>query len=1474
MGLPFVFLGFFIWLVNLANGEADWVTHVLCSQTVSIKKNPSDVSKCFFTCCSKADQCKIGDSPKNIYTDPWKIDGTCFTREIEKHKKSCVFYSLDSHQFKCKVFSGFVVLKNKEINTINFPTPLNDPLVFVQATISNDINEYVTAWVANVTNTNFQIRLATTFSEKESYLLEHGVSWFAFDGQCPEAKDFQRAHMHATLLKLKNGLNREVIPSIKKNGSDRIAIFYQLYSFDFEVKDINLYHEDSVITLNIEPTSLAKENTLEANCAILMIDMNYFNEGISYKFGPLKFKLSPVRFLTGTTAFYFDEPIQPHIFYTPYYFHDGKNDNIKLHFICKWIHGNDNEWFQCNWKDNNGLPMDSRGTFGAFLMITGESGHLEIQKIVGKTNAGDCDDVRTVLAFSNPHGGMTYLDAQNMRLLNQSDSTDPKLIEKIYELDKKCIQKCLQHNEVCHSDPICLQNYLWPSCNILWNKKLIKQPNNDNTQEGQLVKDYTTLFDRIRVAICPKDTYLIEINKILHGPWVQKAVDICRLSKSMNEKNPNRKPILVVISNYISLNFCEILLADERFERSTWEPMSFMDEKLIPKNSMAELSIESLMDKYNLCAICVGGSRMTTFGTLVRDFENVYRDSASVSLNDCIETEWEPWGPCQAECIPEDGTVVRQRVRRVLYPASGDGRPCETVQTENCVSGLPSCSNFCSVGDWSPWSSCKDSKRTRQRFIRYYTSGCDGVELNQTSDCTSMDEPPSAEPAVAMLELQDHKELPKLQAQQLPQQEEDQELDVDCSLWSQWSGCTSGCQEVKGTQYRIAAKTNGRLCNYKETRECNGMFKCGLDKKIDCSTIAPAYYSDSNLQYCKEECKRLLEKCQDAFSSENEFECFARQRSESASFFFKCHFPHEMENSLNTLKKVFKNECFITRAGYSQSKGSWIDEDNGSCICSIPGAVPCSVMEVQANRFWVFDQMRSSNFCPIKMVNEMFFNPPRRSGSADALAYVSLANNARLHCPNSYGKDEGNFTFSELGKNDLSYFCRFGPFFSLYKTPDAYTHEYRYDCSHVKSTSPQATIDQCRGLCENVDTYCSYKGKDFVKCIRDRLTTEGYPEYKPFKKYNCKLPSDMNYNFNDDCQAVHMYTFGANNKSACLAICRNALLNCEARELNSKFETRDKCMMSAFNPTDSNKSSQVPVVRNSVAAFKQLCEFDTRLQTGRGYVLCKFPEKPCQYTEWSNWSKCSRDCNTYGNVATRFRTRKYLNDDKLICQQTGVGSLEFGLCSFLEPCGKGEWINNDLENWNEETYDHFIDYRMFSKDNKSDLAEWVVDAYNQYPELKNDKRCATNCKIFKTVKISSRTTIACGCPKQYNACSLSMALSSPDWMNQLASFCSENPTASVTFEGEIGNYKYYCSFDMLMLQSESNGEFACDHVDNNEYIACLSQHENVFRTTKRHFLLMGSISGLIFVLFVLIKTIIIKRNLRHQNNPEYMKKIQ
>ncbi|GBE60762.1 microneme MIC14 [Babesia ovata] len=1579
------------------------VDTVYCNHTALKQDAKIPVEKCRELCVRKAKKCLAVNRvmPKDVELEGVAVSPSCFKKTFTEYDANCAYAMTDEVDLKLRIVSGVIsvpISRGKNVTIAN----MTSPIVFAQL-ISNAGEHFpptakVKVNIIDKTTFNLSIK-GFPAGDDHKFEPECFVEWVAID-ECDKLKGFGHYHVHLQKYKVTSKetqlhsveLKAEVMP---KN----IAMFVQELSMHVEATASFITAKDG-IKVEIQPTHLGQPvgkegSAVSAEVAVLLVDMDHFKNGSRVMFGNVPISFPVWQRNKEHVQLAMTKPEQELIFFTPHYTRSARDMPVASCWLDH-VAGQHGSFF-CHLEPASLITLPHTGSPNFTFMMVGSV-----------TNASKAE----ISQFRYKGCEAAYAIKIAAKGARPKPWNTPD--------DMACKKSCLANYHLCRGNSVCLQAYMNESCALegfTFPKVETKAIENPPT----FVDVIHVLSYELKGAVC---TGLLEAAKIEQlekhkHQWKTESEKICREHEAQGKQDD----VLVVIDGHLSAKFCENIDVRENVE---WASLASMRDQLV-ENGKAK-SLEAIFAGKIVYGFChnEGIIQIERYFDRVKVEPEEPQEDVSV---DCVESEWEEWSPCSAECIPDTGIVIRKRVRYVLQQPSGNGRKCVIEETKQCTAAdLPVCSNICLLTEWTDWSRCVRSKQRRERYVKSYSGLCDNAQTVEIRDCRpGGDDPfswgdvdagltadgdgegeededelgedglgggdyePEETPDVNEDKIQlrrapqsstlrhqrrvlqgrrgldrpeprgyrkthprrnrngdtghrdgvddkqnlqtsdfmqkntnldgsvprddrsvsrggkqrgqggpnpsfsvsssgkvkggSHGEAKRVKAQGIEWRDQQQETDSssllevsgdfeddNCYLWSEWSGCSSVCNDDVGRQYKLSSRCDVHstydLADKIEKRHCDRQEECGLKKPVLCKQVRSLYFLETDDAMCQEECERLLESCVDT-KERNSLLCLAKLKTESAdaaAFFYRCVLPHEQEQTMQLLHRLFQNRCFLSRASYSEEDNSWVNKGAQSCHCSIPGSVPCTAKEVHYTRNDIYRDLMESGFCPSLNYKQAFFNVWKKIALPDSLTYVSLAGNQRLHCP--LGVDEETFTYTQFAPEELESYCRHGPIFAAMKTktdPVARQYTHQYDCSTVISTSATTTDFECGTLCRSIRARCLSNHRKYLKCIKDRLTSDFRYESYIFTEYGCKLPPNFDSWFDEEYYRAFVATLETEqaDKRACAILAQNAIMHCEAEELLNNSDTLTACMARQLGDAEPTTAAKPRTLfESSVASverFKTNCKFNPARKPGAGYVMCRFPTEIEDYENWSQWSACSADCNDFESVATRYRTRKVAGEAKKRFFRIGEGTLQFELCLHLPGCERGRWIDG----LSEEDNIHIVDYEAYSEHHDENHTNWLEQTYMQYPELRSAPSEGASCQIYKSYKIFSSKGTICGCPHGHKPCSFATAMADPMWMVGMQNFCQKRPLASIGFEGEIRDYRYYCNIGMLLMQTEYSGPLACEYFDNEEYVACQAAETTPITLRSKQFTLMGVCLGVVFCTYSAIMYLIRSRRKRN-----------
>ncbi|ORM40869.1 uncharacterized protein BXIN_1702 [Babesia sp. Xinjiang] len=1489
--------------VDAANHKENDV--VYCHHTRLNHDSKLSPIQCVDLCKQKAAACATPttQSKSNPKAGGKLVNIACFNQKYKELHENCIFTFGKNVDPNMIVSSGLVAVRARTDKTVKF-SRISKPTVFAQILSDEAQPRYGRVKIQNLHETSFTLSvepqdISETRNGDNTEPIYY-VAWFVL-GEDTKLKQFGAYHVHLQVLNFEEIETRTLTIEADDNKdsiwSDNIALFVQELTPNITTSVILSVQKDRII-VEVTPKAVANaakpgEKSKDNAVALLLVDMEYFKKQETVTFGTVPVSSPAIHPKKDSFHLETHDLENTLVFFTPYY---NRNRAAVPKATCWSNITSATEWnFACKAEPISLVQFEYEGTpnvaFLAVHAITVDSGEA-----LNEFRYGSCNS-----AYS-----------KNSKEIHKS----PK--NRIMKQDMECKRLCTTLRNRCKGDLNCVQSYMGRECIM---GGLASEQKKKEERKHMFADAVQLLNYELKGSVCAGmyDAMTIEQVHEQRVFWIGEAQRIC-------EEIENSNDILVVIDMHLSFNLCDGI---KEGTSVIWKSLESMrdhytkDAKPVP--------VETIFDKKHVYGLCIynGHVIMQNYADTLPIPEEIGDEPESV---DCIESEWAEWSPCSAECMPANGRVVKRRFRYVIRPRSGDGRQCVTEEVKECTNyEIPNCRDICQLTEWGEWSSCSNNTKQRERFIKIYSRRCDDVQLTEIQGCMSKDQVISTwdeeeddfygqdyDTQALGGDLGDDMDLEHgygfLETQNTvkvgdEQQSTDEPLDstndrseenfkrrkrrrsgkgkpIDgtsffetqgpqesehCLLWSEWSGCSSACDDEEGHEYKLSSACDPHsiydLADETESRKCLEQEKCGLVDRINCDTVKSAFFSEVEDAECRRECSRLVSLCRDEKETSN-MSCFARLKAdslESGGFFFKCIFPEEEERTIQLMHTLFRNKCFLSRAAYSVKDNSWVNDKNQSCHCSIPGSVPCTAKEIHYTRGEVFRDLIESGFCPSLNYKQSFFNISKENATPDSLTYVSLADNKRLHCPLEVNE---TFTYTQFKTGELENFCRHGPIYAaLRPTVENPVKQYphNYDCATAAAAGKDASDLECMGLCRTMRTRCASSHESFLRCVKQRLTGELPYESHLFNKYGCRLPSTLDATFDVDYYRVYVSTFDTEqiDKKACAILTQNAIMQCEANELLKNHNSMTWCMASLLGEVEPTTTAtpRIPIepMPDTAERFKEKCKFVPSRKAGSGYVMCRFPTEKESYANWSEWSECTADCNDFESVATRYRTRKVAKDAENSFFHVGEGTLQFELCLHLGGCEKGRWVDSLSET--DETI-HILDYEAHKGENDDRANNWLEETYRQHPELRNAAVEDATCHIYKSQKIMTSKGVTCGCPRGQKSCSFATAMSNPMWMVGMENFCRTRPLASIVFEGELSYYQYNCKIGMLLRHTRDSETLECDYFDNNEYVACQESETQPLTLRSKHFTLMGVCLGIVFCAYSAMRHVIKMRRRR------------
>ncbi|GFE54937.1 microneme MIC14 [Babesia ovis] len=1489
--------------------------NVYCQNTILKAGGTFSVQQCHDLCLSKAAACppKSKEPTDGNQKGAIAVDKDCFNKAHGSLKQHCVFSFEENVKTDIQVASGLVAVKANARVTVNF-TQVTNPLIFAQVLSVMDQPQYGKVIIHDLQDTSaiLSVEPQPNFDETTAFEGEYYVAWFVI-GEDAKLQKFGAYHMHLQKFNFNNVGTENITVQREENDPNRwpenVAMFVQPLSPNIDTI-AQLKVASDAITMNITTVEKVRE-TVESleerplDVALLLVDLDYFKIDGGMKFGTTAISVPMMHPNDGTLNVKVTGDQDSLLLFTPYY----NRVSTSVPKATCWSDATqpNGRNFTCKMEPSTMVTLPHMGKPNVVFLAIHKIAVVEPQTLA-EFKYNICS-----VAFSSK---------------NTTPETEGFL--KQSEDDIACKQRCTGLTAYCKKNINCLQTYVGKECTI---EGAEYKDQEVLPREHMFMDALKVLNYELRGAVCTGmfDAVKVDVVANKKGTWVEQAINVCKqwgnwdkimviidehisfnicsgvivgsgtitwkplaTFKDQYIKDGKPLPVSAIFKDYEVYGICQyqesielhryyeyraedheedIEPANSDCIESQWEEWGEWSQECIPEKG----KVVRKRFRYVMKPASGDGRKCVT-----EEVEESPADALPPCKDVCLVTEWSEW----SHCIQ----YQRQRERYVKQYSSS----CDTMQmteVQGCMINddmLPGWDDEDEYIDGEDYDATlplpgfglglgtqveERHVATQQNELRDERSSSDSRETDSLED-EDDDEEEEVE--------EDDSGRHTRESTQEEYNEDEENMSLletsnlsgggMCELWSEWSGCTSACDDEVGYQYKLSSYCDAHniydLKENTETRKCEKQEDCGLTNKIQCKTVKSIFYSENDNQRCIEECERLVEVCKDEKET-NMMQCFARLKADSAEsggFFFNCMLPGEEQKTLELYQNLFRNKCFISKAVYSDTEKTWASSTTKSCHCAIPGSIPCTPKEVHATRVDIYRDLIESGFCPSMNYKQAPFNCSKENAAPDSLTYVSLAGNKRLHCPLAISEDL--FTYTDIGDDELQDYCRHGPIFANARpkvSKPVTQYEHNYDCATVVSAVKGTSDLECASLCRSMRLKCASHHEGFLKCVRQRLTSDFQYESTLFRTYNCRMPQTLDVSFDADFYRIYVSTFEAEqiDKRACSILVQNAIMHCEADDLLNNHNSLAWCMasmMEDIEPTTSaSPTTPFQTMKQTVANFKQKCKFVPSRKAGNGYVMCRFPTEKERYDNWSEWSVCTSDCNEFDNVGTRYRTRKAAKGNDNAFFHVGDGTLQFELCLDLEGCEKGRWVDSIGE---EDRKIHILDYEAHKENSKDTTNSWLEQTYSQHPELRNSVGESVTCHIFKSHKIISAKGVTCGCPSGHKPCSFASAMGDPMWMTGMQNFCRNRPLASILFEGEISKYEYHCKIGMLLKHTEEGGALACDYYDNNEYVACQDANTKPLTLRSKHFSLLGVCLGIVFCMYATMRHIVKRRRAR------------
>ncbi|ANQ06716.1 Uncharacterized protein PCOAH_00010730 [Plasmodium coatneyi] len=235
--------------------------------------------------------------------------------------------------------------------------------------------------------------------------------------------------------------------------------------------------------------------------------------------------------------------------------------------------------------------------------------------------------------------------------------------------------------------------------------------------------------------------------------------------------------------------------------------------------------------------------------------------------------------------------------------------------------------------------------------------------------------------------------------------------------------------------------------------------------------------------------------------------------------------------------------------------------------------------------------------------------------------------------------------------------------------------------------------------------------------------------------------------------------------------------------------------------------------------------------TNRGLLLCKHKHIPCEFSEWSDWTTCTKSCKngSYDAEAIRSRKRYLVKEVKyagkacsiVVKDKNKLVDVDFcgevPLCSSINPSSNASNNRNGPVDTTtpEKTYDNppfVIPLKEIEKANMlNDLNQPDGDVINEN-FVHNEMDTLTECTVadmglFEHSREYSEKIKSCACPPYHSPCYFKDIYKSDYWKKSFDRHCADNPTLNVV------------TADFVMLSCDNSITIRKKEIAVNTYLA-------------------------------------------------------
>ncbi|GAW79678.1 hypothetical protein, conserved [Plasmodium gonderi] len=258
----------------------------------------------------------------------------------------------------------------------------------------------------------------------------------------------------------------------------------------------------------------------------------------------------------------------------------------------------------------------------------------------------------------------------------------------------------------------------------------------------------------------------------------------------------------------------------------------------------------------------------------------------------------------------------------------------------------------------------------------------------------------------------------------------------------------------------------------------------------------------------------------------------------------------------------------------------------------------------------------------------------------------------------------------------------------------------------------------------------------------------------------------------------------------CIEKCKRIRELCNGE--NSKFYNFEMCKLYYKMNSSGNK-----IYNDVFKYFHEKCTyFDP---TNRGLLLCKEKRVPCEFSEWSTWSVCTKSCkeDIYDSNAIRIRKRHLIKNVKYVGKSCNIvvnnenKLVDVNFCTDIIPYCKSDSDNHQQEG-GDENYNlekklippFIIPLTEIEKANTlNELNEKDNDVMNDNL-IHEDSEVLTKCVVtdmhqYEHSREYSEKIKSCACPPYHSPCYFKDIYESNYWRKSFDYNCKQNPNLIV-----------------------------------------------------------------------------------------------